>query len=258
MNARALLAGDVELHAAPAAPALARMAAPEERLPHRVHFCHGLESGPHGFKFRKLSESFATVSSPDMHMSLWNPLQCNSLIRNMLRLRSPADALADSFEACVEVQRQALLALQASAAPPGVLVGSSWGGAVAAALLANGDWSGPCVLMCPALHLRERRAGESSSWPHLTSVAISAGLAALPAAAKAQCLLVHGTADETVPIEDSRSLAAATGIRLLEVEGADHGLGAYTASGGLRASILSLCEVTSDDGTCVARSVARP
>ena len=230
----------MELHAAPAAPGLARMAAPEERLPHRVHFCHGLESGPHGFKFRKLSESFATVSSPDMHMSLWNPLQCNSLIRNMLRLRSPADALADSFEACVEVQRQALLALQASAARPGVLVGSSWGGAVAAALLANGDWSGPCVLMCPALHLRERRAGEPSSRPHLTSVAISAGLAALPAAAKAQCLLVHGTADETVPIEDSRSLAAATGIRLLEVEGANHGLGEYTASGGLRDSIVSL------------------
>ena len=219
---------------------MSTMQAVEERLPHRVHFCHGLESGPHGFKFRKLSESFATVSSPDMHMSLWNPAQCNSFVRNMLRLRSPADALADSFEACVEVQRQALLALQASAAPPGVLVGSSWGGAVAAALLANGVWSGPCVLMCPALHLRERRAGELSSRPHLTSVAISAGLAALPAAAKAQCLLVHGTADGTVPIEDSRSLAAATGIRLLEVEGANHGLGEYTASGGLRASIVSL------------------
>ena len=203
----------------------------------RVHFCHGLESGPYGFKFRKLSESFSTVSSPDMQMSLWNPLQCNSLARNILRLRSPAEALADSFEACVEVQRQAL---QASAAPPDVLVGSSWGGAVAAALLAAGVWSGPCVLMCPALHLRERWAGEPSSRPHLTSVVISAGLAALPAAAKAQCLIVHGTADATVPVEDSRALAAATGIPLLEVEGGNHGLGDYTASGGLRASIVSL------------------
>ena len=50
----------------------------------------------------------------------------------------------------------------------------------AAALLAAGVWRGPCVLMCPALHLRERRAGEPSSRPHLTSVVISAGLAALP------------------------------------------------------------------------------
>lgn len=209
-------------------------------LPSRVHFCHGLESGPRGFKFRKLSESFSTVSSPDMQMSLWNPLQCNSVARNLLRLRPPAEALADSFEACVEVQRQALQALQASAASPDVLVGSSWGGAVAAALLGTGVWSGPCVLMCPALHLRERRAGEASSRPHLTSVAISAGLAALPAAAKAQCLIVHGTADATVPVEDSRALAAATGIPLLEVEGGNHGLGDYTASGGLRASIVSL------------------
>lgn len=88
----------------------------------RVHFCHGLESGPFGFKFRKLSEAFSTVSAPDMHMSLWNPLQCNSAVRNMLRLRSPAEALADSFEACVEVQRQALQALQASAAPPDVRI----------------------------------------------------------------------------------------------------------------------------------------
>ena len=239
-----------------------------------VHFCHGLESGPFGFKVRKLSESF-TVSSPDMQMSLWNPLRSNSVARNILRLRTPAEAIADSFEACVEVQRQAL---HSSPAPidadicvenvvakrrlpmlrptwpesPGlaghrglslstqVLVGSSWGGAVAASLLSAGSWRGCCVLMCPALRLRERWTGKPSARPHLTSDAISAGLAALPAAVKAQCLIVHGTTDNTVPIDDSRALAAATGIALLEVEGGDHGLGEYVTSGGLEASIVRL------------------
>ena len=40
----------------------------------------------------------------------------------------------------------------------------------------------------------------------------------MPAERKARCLLVHGTADDTVPVrrEDSRAIAQATGIRLLE------------------------------------------
>jgi pimeloyl-ACP methyl ester carboxylesterase len=202
--------------------------------PLAVHYCHGLESGPHGFKVRKLRETF-TVTAPDMQMSLWNPLQHNSVVRNVLRLRWPSAALGDSFAACVAVHQRAL----ADAATPDVLVGSSWGGAVAAALVAVGAWRGPVVLMCPALQIRESRMGELclADRPHLTTAAITSQLAALPAPLKAQCVLVHGTNDCTVPIDDSRSLAAATGIALIEVEGAEHGLGAWTSSGELRAAI---------------------
>ena len=44
-----------------------------------------------------------------------------------------------------------------------------------------------------------------------------------------------GSEDETVPLEDSRALAAAAGFRLIEIEGGSHGLGSVAADG-------SLCE----------------
>ena len=111
----------------------------------------------------------------------------------MVRLRWPSAALGDSFAACVAVHQRAL----ADAATPDVLVGSSWGGAVAAALVAVGAWRGPVVLMCPALQIRESRMGELclADRPHLTTAAITSQLAALPAPLKAQCVLVHGTND---------------------------------------------------------------
>ena len=199
-----------------------------------AHFCHGLESGPGGFKARKLAESFR-VAAPDMHMSLWNPFKANSFARNMifaLRRPSPSLALCDSFQQCLEIQRQAL-----EAAPPDVLVGSSWGGGVAAALLAEGRFHGPFVLLCPALRVRERRAGIDATRPELSVATIEAGLAALPDEIKARGLLVHGTGDTTVPIDDSRALSELSGIALLEVAGGSHGLGKWTASGGLEDAV---------------------
>ena len=104
--------------------------------------------------------------------------------------RSPAAALADSFDACVEVQRAAL-----AATPADVLVGSSWGGAVAATLLADGSWSGPTLLLCPALRALDKWVGGCNGWPELASEGGGyAQLAALPAATKEACLIVHGKA----------------------------------------------------------------
>jgi len=197
----------------------------------RVLFCHGLESGPGGFKPRALRSQGATVTAPDMAMSLWNPTKRNSVVLGLLSPRAmltrwPSQwiggALADSFEACVDVQHTALR--DAGPAAFDVLIGSSWGGAVAAALIAEGAWTGPAVMLCPALsELRRHGAIE----------AIVDQIAALPAERKAQCLIVHGDADETIPVADSVKLCAATGIELEVIEGGNHGMGSVAADGRL-------------------------
>jgi pimeloyl-ACP methyl ester carboxylesterase len=200
-----------------------------------VHYCHGLESGPRGFKARKLSEHFQ-VTSPDMKMSLWNPFAENSLVRNLFfRLRfPPSHALFDSFEGCLDIQR---LALATRDHPPDVLVGSSWGGGIAAALLAEGAYRGPFVLLCPAIGIREQWVGMDATRPSLSLESISENLASLPDEIKMRGLLVHGTKDGTVPIEHTRALSERIGVELLEVEDGSHGLGAWTASEGLRDAV---------------------
>ena len=84
--------------------------------PH-VLFSHGLESGPHGYKVREMRAQGLAVTAPDMHMSLFNVLQKNSLVRSLLSpsallSRWPSQWLAgafdDSFAACVSVHREAL------------------------------------------------------------------------------------------------------------------------------------------------------
>jgi len=173
----------------------------------------------------------AVVTAPDMAMSLWNPMKHNSVVRSLLspRLlltRWPSQwlggALADSFEACVEVQRAALR--DAGPSSFDVLIGSSWGGAVAAYLVAEGTWTGPAVMLCPALR---------ELWRHGAEMDIIERLAALPAEHKARCLLVHGDADETIPISDSVTLSNETGIDLVVVERGNHGMGSVAGDGRL-------------------------
>lgn len=41
----------------------------------RVLYCHGLESGPMGFKVRMMRQGGLEVAAPDMKMSLWNPFK---------------------------------------------------------------------------------------------------------------------------------------------------------------------------------------
>ena len=134
-------------------------------------------------------------------------------------------ALAASFWPCVEVQRNVLRSDHANF---DVLIGSSWGGAVAAALLAEGAWTGPTLLMCPALNKLSRHGGDDS-----ITQPIVQGLKALPDSQKAQCLLIHGDADETVPLDDSRRLADETGIELVVIPGGSHGMSAVARDGRL-------------------------
>ena len=95
---------------------------------------------------------------------------------------------------------------------PSVIVGSSFGGAVLLKLIQEGLWQGPSVFLA--------QAGVKFGLP-----------AELPPGLPA--VLIHGTRDDTVSIEDSRRLAASNGSRLVEIDD-DHRLGT------IRAGLLGL------------------
>src|SRR5688500_14844694 len=120
----------------------------------RVQFIHGLESSPQGIKAQLLARHFDA--------------------------RTPAMNTHD-FEASVAVQAAALREFD-----PHVLVGSSYGGAIAVALLQRGEWRGPTLLLAQAALRRQQPAwlpDDVTVW------------------------LVHGTRDEIIAAEDSRVLA---------------------------------------------------
>jgi predicted esterase len=148
----------------------------------RVQFVHGLEGSPQGRKARLLAEHFL-ASTPAMDTS--------------------------DFEACIRVQADEI-----DRFGPDVLAGSSFGGAVAVALLQRGLWRGPTLLLAQAA----KHQGIELTLPENVRVWI-----------------VHGTSDDLVDPAESRALAG-TGtprlVRLLEVED-DHPLSRSTASGEL-------------------------
>jgi predicted esterase len=148
----------------------------------RVQFAHGLESNPQGSKAQLLAAHF--------------------------ELRAPAMNTRD-FESCVEVHAQTLHAFA-----PDLLIGSSFGGAVAVALLARGLWRGPTLLLAQAAAHYQPGVG-------------------LPP--DVDVTLVHGLRDDVVPIAHSRALAK-TGtpgrVHLIERDD-DHRLSALIASGEL-------------------------
>lgn len=148
----------------------------------RVQFVHGLEGSPAGIK-AKLFASHFTALTPEMDTS--------------------------DFPACVDVQAATLASFR-----PDLLVGSSFGGAIAVALLQRGLWRGPTLLLAQAA----LRFGLPPELPRGVPV-----------------WLVHGRQDDVIDIEDSRVLAGAGSpglVRLLEVDD-DHSLSGLVRSGRL-------------------------
>lgn len=162
----------------------------------RVQFVHGLEGSPQGTKARLLAEHFTT--------------------------ETPAMDTGD-FEACVALQADVAHRFR-----PDVLVGSSFGGAVAVALLQRRLWRGPTLLLAQA--------------------ALRQGLApALPE--DVDVWLVHARADDVVPCEDSRTLARSGTpgrVRLLERDD-DHPLHELSASGELVRLVRALHETAASE-----------
>jgi hypothetical protein len=162
----------------------------------RVLLIHGLEGSPQGTKARFLDEHFTTLT--------------------------PAMDTRD-FEACVALQAQAVAEFA-----PDVVVGSSFGGAVALRLLRDGVWSGPTVLLA--------QAGKHFGVP-------------LELPEGAVVTVVHGIDDDVVDVADSRALAATgrpPGVQLLEVHDA-HRLQTIVDDGSL-ASIVTATAARSTRG----------
>jgi len=159
----------------------------------RVQLAHGLEGSPQGTKARLLAGSFDA--------------------------RTPAMDTSD-FEACVALHARTAVDFR-----PHVLVGSSFGGAVALALLQRALWRGPTLLLAPAW----RSLGLPPELPDGVPVRI-----------------VHGRRDELVPPEDSRTLAKAGSpdrVRLLEVDD-DHPLRETASRGDLLDWVRELARET--------------
>ena len=132
----------------------------------RVLLLHGLEGSPNGAKAQALRKSF--------------------------ELDAPALPTGD-FEACVALAQGRL-----KSQTPDVVVGSSFGGAVALSLILGGHWCGPTLLLAPA----SKFLGRSVDLP-----------------VEARVLVVHGVQDEVVPVEESRQLVAGRpSAKLVEIQ----------------------------------------
>ncbi|MGH0038325.1 MAG: hypothetical protein ACQGVK_25105 [Myxococcota bacterium] len=166
---------------------------PDSRRPLRVQFIHGLESSPQGTKARRLAARFESLAPP---------------------------MDTGDFEGCVRSQAEVLGGFR-----PDVVVGSSFGGAVAVALLQRRLWSGPTLLLAQAA----LRYGLPLELPDAGPI-----------------WLVHGLSDAIVDPEDSRRLAGVgdpARVRLILVDD-DHRLSRSVAGGSLEAWVSELAART--------------
>jgi pimeloyl-ACP methyl ester carboxylesterase len=169
----------------------------------RVQFIHGLEGSPQGAKARLLAQHFPT--------------------------HTPAMDTRD-LEVALVVQAEALTAFR-----PDVLVGSSFGAALAVELLARGLWRGPTLLLAQAAV----RMLENPRLPEGVRV-----------------WLVHGLHDTLVDPEESRRLARSGTpglVRLIEVDD-DHPLRNSVERGDLVAWVRDLA---AEAGVCAGGHSAR-
>ncbi len=201
--------------------------APEQR---RFAYLHGFASSPKSKKGLALHERFAarglTLELPDLNQPSFEGL---------------------SHDACLGALDAMDRATRGRDATPWCLVGSSFGGWLAARWAElHPDRVDRLVLLCPGFDLAER-------WPEILGASKMAEWGAegelymedatgvyapvhygfyvealrQPGRPEVPCptLLVHGTRDEVVPIESSRAYAEALQLPLLELDD-DHSLGA--------------------------------
>jgi len=218
----------------------------------KILYLHGLESGPFGNKVRFLRKLGHEVICPALninkHRSLSNPIHLETCGFGLLFLASfcaigllkwrnvigfPVAGVAGIVVAFVgyRTARWCMHKLAVNVVNdfvtigskaiaehrPAAVVGSSFGGAIALQLVSRGLWRGPTLLLAPA-HDKISRLG-------------SLPLLDVPANFSQPLVIVHGKADKTCPIEDSRRLVCKENrtVSLVEVED-DHRLSATFAS----------------------------
>ena len=167
----------------------------------RVQFIHGLEGSPQGAKAQLFAQHFTAIT-PAMN--------------------------THDIEGCVTLQAATLGSFK-----PDVLIGSSFGGAVAVVLLQRGLWRGPTLLLA--------QAAKHYGLP----LELPAGV---------HVWLVHGTRDNVVDISESRALARSGTpelVRLIEVDD-DHSLYGMVESSRLVTIVRELC-TTARGGAAHAR-----
>ena len=212
---------------------------PREPTQPRVLFLHGLESDPDApvGKVADLRSTFEAVDAPALHTGKLQFHRRNSVLRCLLRLpalRAAAALAAGSLLACsvsgaplrlsllclalplawlaavhkwlvssaVEASVVASLTVARTAVKkfrPDVVVGSSWGGCLAALLVQQGDWDGRVALLAPA----GRRIAQAL--PARSKIREQL-LAPLPP--RTVGVVVHGNRDTVVPLIDSKLLTA--------------------------------------------------
>lgn len=228
----------------------------------KILFIHGLESRANGSKTVALREQNLDVRAHDMHMGVYQLNRTNSVLRNALRLKELplalaattllglrgrksallavtlgaawlklrkdfilARSLAKSFEACVEIQQEAIRLEQ-----PDIILGSSWGGAIAVELMRRGHWNGATILLAPAVHRVWNKIGPGED------VAIARQLKDRGA----KTIIFHDPSDATVPFEDSVKLAQEANFELRAVDGGGHRLMGLVQSGQLATSLREI------------------
>ena len=179
----------------------------------RILFLHGLESGPTGSKVQYMLKHFGkdAVIVPDLEMSLFDYSKENALIRNFF-------SFSASIEGCLNIVLNTIKK-ELLEGEEFILVGSSWGGLLAVRLLHDHNIRPyKTILLAPAL--------ASSRWFSLIFPSFN------PEAFPSQphkILIIHGTSDDTVPVESSRNFGIKfpDQVEVMEAEGADHGLNSY-------------------------------
>jgi predicted esterase len=179
-------------------------------VPGEVVFFHGLEGSPQGHKARWLRERWSASV----------PVFDN---REVIALFGRGRVTPDALQAAL--QGPLRTAYEAITPQTRVVVGSSFGGLLAVLLMQQGVWSGPAVLLAPAVH----RTGDMS----------------LPQGVP--IVVVHGRHDDIVPASAGQRLAASGGPTTMYWELDDgHALGSIRSSGVLDAALRWVWTAGSD------------
>lgn len=143
----------------------------------RLVFLHGLEGSHLGTKARYLAQRYDVLAPP---------LDTGPIRPYLLEPARTAPIPGHVLAPCLAEARAAIAARR-----PEVLVGSSFGGGLAAMLSESGDWSGPLILFAPA--------------------AFRLGVTRLSTTSRVA--VIHGTQDDIIPVDRSIELLSGLGDR---------------------------------------------